>query len=86
MPQTNQKTQESAQAFMAHVACLDVGLCPCCKQGRLRTVEVLAGAVLYLTRAPRETMLNSATIGTGHLDVLRLRWVVCYRNYTTVPL
>jgi hypothetical protein len=44
MPQTNSQAQQSAQAFMARVARLDVGLCPTCKQGRLRTVEVLAGA------------------------------------------
>jgi hypothetical protein len=44
MPGINQEAQESAQAFMARVARIDVRLCPACKLGRLRTVEVLAGA------------------------------------------
>jgi len=44
MPQPNAKAMESAQAFMARVARLDVGLCPACKTARLRTVEVLAPA------------------------------------------
>jgi len=43
MPVLNPQAQESAQAFMARVARMDVGLCPACKVGRLRTVEVLAG-------------------------------------------
>ncbi len=44
MPQPNPQALESAQAFMARVATMDVGLCPVCKVGHLRTVEVLAGA------------------------------------------
>ena len=44
MPALNPQALESAQAFMARVARIDVGMCPCCKQGRLRTVEVVAGA------------------------------------------
>jgi len=44
MPQPNAKAMESAQAYMARVAGLDVGLCPACKTARLRTVEVLAPA------------------------------------------
>jgi hypothetical protein len=44
MPVLNRQALESAQAFMARVARMDVGLCPCCKLGRLRTVAVLAGA------------------------------------------
>jgi len=44
MPAINAQALESAQAFMARVARLDVGLCPVCKMGHLRTVEVLAGA------------------------------------------
>jgi hypothetical protein len=44
MPGINPEAQESAHAFMARVARLDVGLCPACKLGRLRTVEVLSGA------------------------------------------
>ena len=34
---------ESAQAFMARVGKMDVGVCPCCRQGRLRVIAVLAG-------------------------------------------
>jgi hypothetical protein len=44
MPGINPEALESAQAFMARVARIDVGLCPACKLGRLRTAEVLAGA------------------------------------------
>ena len=34
---------ESAQAFMAHVASIDMSVCPCCKVGRLHVASVLAG-------------------------------------------
>jgi hypothetical protein len=44
MPALNPQAMESVQAFMARVARMDVGLCPVCKVGHLRTVEVLAGA------------------------------------------
>ncbi|MBK9440243.1 MAG: hypothetical protein IPN53_02615 [Comamonadaceae bacterium] len=44
MPALNPQALESAQAFMARVAKMDVGLCPVCKVGHLQTVEVLAGA------------------------------------------
>ncbi|TXT38471.1 MAG: putative transposase [Comamonadaceae bacterium] len=44
MPGLNPLTLESAQAFMARVSRMDVGMCPVCKVGHLRTVEVLAGA------------------------------------------
>ena len=43
MPVANPQAIESAQAFMVRVAKMDVGLCPCCKVGRLRTIAVLAG-------------------------------------------
>ena len=43
MPAASPQAMESAQAFMARVARMDVGLCPCCRQGRLRVVAVLAG-------------------------------------------
>ena len=43
MPAASPQAMESAQAFMARVARMDVGLCPCCKVGRLRTIAVLAG-------------------------------------------
>ncbi|WP_366520594.1 transposase [Rhodoferax sp.] len=44
MPAANPQAMESARGFMARVAKMDVGLCPCCKVGRLRMAEVLAGA------------------------------------------
>ena len=44
MSSLNPQALESAQAFMARVAKMDVGMCPVCKVGHLRTVEVLAGA------------------------------------------
>jgi hypothetical protein len=43
MPQPNAKAMESAQGFMARVAKMDVGLCPCCKAGRLQVTAVLQG-------------------------------------------
>ncbi len=43
MPLPNPKASESAQAFMARVAQVDVLVCPCCKQGRLHVTAVLAG-------------------------------------------
>ena len=43
MPPTNPQAIESAHAFMARVAKMDVGLCPCCGQGQLRVTAVLAG-------------------------------------------
>ena len=43
MPALNPQASESAQAFMARVAKTDVGLCPCCGQGRLRVTAVLVG-------------------------------------------
>ena len=43
MPAGNPKAIESASDFMARVAKMDVLQCPCCKLGRLRITEVLAG-------------------------------------------
>ena len=43
MPQSNPQAIESAQGFMARVAKIDVGLCPCCKVGRLQVTAVLQG-------------------------------------------
>ena len=43
MPAANPQAIESAQAFMARVAKIDVALCPCCGQGRLRVTAVLVG-------------------------------------------
>jgi hypothetical protein len=43
MPQPNPQAMESAQGFLARVAKIDVGLCPCCKVGRLQVTAVLQG-------------------------------------------
>ena len=43
MPLSNPQASESAHAFMARVAKMDVLLCPCCRQGRLHVTAVLAG-------------------------------------------
>jgi Putative transposase/Transposase zinc-binding domain len=43
MPPSNPQASESAHAFMARVAKMDVLLCPCCGQGRLHVTAVLAG-------------------------------------------
>jgi hypothetical protein len=43
MPASNPQAMESAQGFMARVAKIDLGLCPCCKVGRLQVTAVLQG-------------------------------------------
>jgi hypothetical protein len=43
MPTQNPQAMESAQGFMARVARMDVGMCPCCKLGRLHVTTVLQG-------------------------------------------
>ena len=43
MPAPNPQAIESANAFMARVARIDVLLCPVCRQGRLHITAVLAG-------------------------------------------
>ena len=43
MPKSNPQAMESAQGFLARVARIDVGLCPCCKTGRLQVTAVLKG-------------------------------------------
>ena len=44
MPASNPQAVESAQAFMARVAKIDVRLCPCCKVGRLHVTATLKGS------------------------------------------
>lgn len=44
MPAINPQALESAHAFMARVAQIDVSLCPCCKLGQLRVAATLAGS------------------------------------------
>ena len=44
MPVPSAQAQESATDFMARVARMDVGQCPCCKLGRLRCVATLLGS------------------------------------------
>ena len=41
MPAVNSQAMESAQAFMAHIAKIDVLLCPCCKVGTLHVIAAL---------------------------------------------
>ncbi len=43
MPMSNPQALESVQGFMARVARMDVGVCPCCKVGRLQVTAVLQG-------------------------------------------
>lgn len=43
VPPSNPQALDSAQAFMARVARVDVGMCPCCKAGRLHVTAVLVG-------------------------------------------
>ena len=44
MPSINFWAAESARNFMMRVTKVDVMLCPCCKTGRLRVIEVLMGS------------------------------------------
>ena len=55
MPAASPQAMESAKAFMARVARIDVRLCPCCKVGTLRVIAVLAG--LGRLPAPAGTLL-----------------------------
>ena len=55
MPAANPQAIESAQAFMARVAKINVLLCPCCKLGRLRVTSVLCG--LGRLPAPGEALV-----------------------------
>ena len=43
MPRANEQARESVLEFLNRVAQLDAQQCPCCKAGRLRMVESLAG-------------------------------------------
>ena len=43
MPAPNSQALACAQAFMARVARIDVGWCPCCAVGRLRVAAALVG-------------------------------------------
>ena len=58
MPPPNREAAESAQAFMARVAKLEVMRCPCCKTGTLRWVQTLAGQ--RQLPAPGTTMSGQA--------------------------
>lgn len=44
MPVINPRSVESARDFMMRVAKVDVMLCPCCKTGKLRVIDVLTGS------------------------------------------
>src|ERR1035437_8058361 len=55
IPAINPQAVESAQAFMARVAKIDVSLCPCCKAGRLYVAATLSG--LKQLPSPRSTAL-----------------------------
>lgn len=51
LPQHNARAMEDAQGFMARVSKVDVGVCPCCKLGRLQVVAVLQGQARLPTPA-----------------------------------
>jgi hypothetical protein len=51
MPLPNAQAMECAQGFMARVAKIDLGLCPCCKVGRLQVTAVLPGQARLPTPA-----------------------------------
>ena len=55
MPASNPQAIESAQAFMARAARMDVLLCPSCKVGRLHVTAVLMGQARL--PAPGHTLL-----------------------------
>jgi hypothetical protein len=47
MPQTNPIAREQAQDFMRRVAAIDMDVCPHCRHGRLRLVEVVGRAQAF---------------------------------------
>ncbi len=57
MPASTPQALESARAFMARVARIEVDVCPCCQVGRLRVAAVLLGQARlpspHLCNAPR---------------------------------
>ncbi|UUZ77063.1 IS91 family transposase [Polaromonas sp. P1(28)-13] len=55
MPAVNPQAMESAQAFMARIAKIDVLLCPCCKVGTLHVIAALQGPTQL--PAPGSTVL-----------------------------
>lgn len=55
MPAVNPQAMESAQAFMARIAKIDVLLCPCCKVGTLHVIAALQGPTQL--PAPSSTVL-----------------------------
>jgi hypothetical protein len=58
MPTSNPQAIESAQAFLTRVAKIDVGLCQCCKIGRLRVAATLKGSAQL--PAPGGTVLTQS--------------------------
>ena len=75
MPQPNPQAMESAQGFMARVAKIDVGLCPCCKVGRLQVTAVLqgqarlpepAGVVAQHSRGPHVRLGRAYGLASRH--------------------
>ncbi len=58
MPAPKREAMESAQAFMARVAKMDVDVCPCCKVGRLQVMAVLLGRVRLPPPAHPSAPLN----------------------------
>ena len=53
-----ERQRQSAQAFMARVAKMDVDVCPCCKVGHLPVMAVLLGRVRLLSPAHPSAPLN----------------------------
>ncbi|WP_294770818.1 transposase [uncultured Rhodoferax sp.] len=53
VPTANPQAMESAQGFMARVAQMDAGMCPCCKMGRLQVTAVIKGKPVCLHLRPR---------------------------------
>lgn len=51
MPMANPQAMESAQAFMARVARMELGMCPSCKLGRLQVTALLKGQACLPTPA-----------------------------------
>ena len=66
MPAINPQAVDSAQAFMAPVAKIDVLLCPCCKMGRQRDTATLKGSA--------QLPAPGATVMRRLLCAHRLKW------------
>lgn len=91
VPALNPQAVESAQAFMARVAKVDVALCPCCKLGRLTCrcnaagAAPLAGSYQHdASTQPGSTMM-ARLLRRPQMDSAQQRWDGCCASSCRKP-